>query len=98
MAYKILTSPDSEEDMDRAIKRYAEIKPSLAKQFTTELKAVRKYISKNPKSVQIRYKNTRIAYLKIFPYGLHYKFLNETIYITSLYNTSENPKKWGNRT
>lgn len=90
MAYKIYVSTDAELDIDKAITYYKDIKLSLAKDFLKEVKATRKYITKNPEKIQIRYSTIRIAFLKQFPFGIHFRIQNETIYILSVLHTSKN--------
>ena len=97
MAYKLVTSSQTERDIVKAIEWYIEIKKSVAKKFLAELKAVRKYIHQNPEKIQVRYSNVRIAFLKKFPYGLHYTFENETVTIIALFSTAEDPNKWDER-
>lgn len=91
MAYKIITSSKAESDVEKAIIHYKDIKVQLAKDFLSELKDTRKYIHENPKKIQVRYANIRIAFLKRFPFGVHYRFENKTISILSILHTSENP-------
>lgn len=97
MAYKLITTPETENDIVNAIEYYLDIRTELAKQFLIELKAVKKYIHKNPEKIQVRYKNIRIAFLKLFPYGIHFNFYNNTVTIIAVFATSDNPEKWENR-
>lgn len=97
MAYNLITSPEAEIDIERAVEWYVNISIELAQQFIIELKAAKNYIVNNPKKIQIRYKNTRVAFLKRFPYGIHYVFHKRTIVIVAVFNTAENPKKWNKR-
>lgn len=97
MAYKLITSPQTENDIEQAVEYYLDIRTELAKQFLTELKAVKKYIHKNPEKIQIRYKNVRVAFLKKFPYGIHFTFSQNTITIIAVFATADNPDKWNAR-
>ena len=73
MAYKLITSSKAEQDVEKAILYYKDIKIDLARDFLTELKATRKYIQKHPKKIQVRYANVRVAFLKRFPFGVHFR-------------------------
>ncbi|WP_070138328.1 type II toxin-antitoxin system RelE/ParE family toxin [Crocinitomix algicola] len=97
MAYKLITSPIADKDVEKAIKYYIETKTELAKAFLKEVRAVKKYLIKNPKKIQVRYSNVRIAFLKKFPYGIHFVFENDTIVIVGIFHTSKNPKNWKDR-
>lgn len=97
MDYNVITSPKAEVDIEQAVEWYVDISIELAQQFIMELKAAKNYIVKNPKKIQIRYNKTRIAFLKRFPYGIHYVFHKKTIVIVAVFNTAENPNKWKKR-
>lgn len=97
MAYNLITSLATEKDIDNAVEWYVDIRTDIARQFLAELKAVKKYISKNPEKIQIRYNNVRVAFLKNFPYGVHYTFDNSSIIIVAVFNTADDPEKWEER-
>lgn len=97
MAYNVITSPETEKDIENAVIWYIDIRKDLARQFLAELKAVIKFISHNPEKIQIRYQNVRVAFLKKFPFGVHFKCESNDITIIAVFNTSENPDKWKNR-
>jgi plasmid stabilization system protein ParE len=97
MGYKLITTPETENDIDKAVEWYVNIRKPVAKRFLTELHAVKRYIHKNPEKIADKYDNVRVAFLKKFPYGLHYTFNNNTIIIVALFHTSENPQKWNKR-
>ena len=98
MGYKLLASSQSERDTEKIIQYYIEIKPRLAKEFLGELKAIRKFIQKNPKKIQVRYADIRIAFLKKFPVGVHFKIIEDTVMILSILGTSEDSEKWNSLT
>ena len=98
MGYKLRASSQSESDTEKIVLYYLEIKPQLAKKFLTELKARRKYIQKNPKKIQVRYSDVRIAFLNKFPVGIHFKIIEDTVMILSILGTSEDSKKWNSLT
>lgn len=67
--------------------------------FLKDFKEKVKYISENALACEIRYENFRIAYLRKFPFGIHY-FYNEhknLIEIYSVFHTSRNPEQWKDR-
>ena len=94
MAYKLITSSKAEQDVEKAILYYKDIKIDLARDFLTELKATRKYIQKHPKKIQVRYANVRVAFLKRFPFGVHFRLEDKTISIAAILHTSGDPEKW----
>ncbi len=97
MAYNLITSPKAEVDIDQAVEWYVNISIKIAQRFILELKAAKCYILKNPKKIQIRYNKTHVAFLKNFPYGIHFVLNEKTIIIVAVFNTAENPDKWKKR-
>ncbi|OFY97247.1 MAG: hypothetical protein A3K10_06295 [Bacteroidetes bacterium RIFCSPLOWO2_12_FULL_31_6] len=97
MGYKLITTPETEKDIDQAVKWYVNTHKQTAKRFIAELRDVQKYIYKNPKKIAVKYNNIHVAFLKKFPYGIHYTFNDNMITIVALFHTSENPQKWNKR-
>jgi plasmid stabilization system protein ParE len=64
--------------------------------FLKDFKEKVKYIAENPLACEIRYENFRIAYLKKFPFGIHFKYNDEKniIEIYSVFHTSRDPEEW----
>ena len=54
-------------------------------------------VQKNPLKIQIRYNQTRVAFLQQFPYGVHFNIIENEIIIVAVFNTSQSPKKWSIR-
>jgi len=88
MAYDVILSSQIEDDIDEAIHYYKKISPELAKEFIQELRFTRDYVHHNPFYFQVRYSNIRIAFMKKFPYGIHYTVIQQSIYLVSLFHTS----------
>ncbi len=97
MAYKLNTSTGAYQDIEKAIIYYKDIKIQLAKNFLIELKAIRKYIQKHPKNIQVRYANIRVAFLKSFPFGVHFRLEDKTVTIVSILHTSQDDETWKER-
>src|SRR5690554_5015814 len=47
--------------------------------------------------IQIRYNQTRVAFLQQFPYGVYFNLIENEIIIFAVFNTSQSPKKWSKR-
>lgn len=54
-------------------------------------------ITENPKLFQKKYRETRIRYLKKFPFGIHYIFKDKTVEVLAVLHTSRSPKNWNKR-
>ncbi len=94
MGYSLIITNKAESDVDEATAYYFNIRKNLAKKFITELKTTVKYIQKNPDKIQIRYGNIRIAFLKAFPFGIHYTVASGTIIILAVFHTARDNEKW----
>lgn len=94
MAYKLNSSTKAELDINKAIEYYKDIDIQLAKDLLTELKATRQYIQKHPKKIQVKYANIRVAFLKRFPFGVHFRLEDKTISILAILHTSGDPENW----
>jgi len=66
----------------------------LIRDYLSELKATRRYIQKHPRKIQVRYSSIRIAFLKKFPYGIHFKIIDDSDVLLSILRTSEDSHKW----
>lgn len=97
--YKPILLPLAKQDIKKAARWYSTKKTGLGKRFTKVLRAEVKQICKHPKSVAIRYDNTRCAVLDAFPFMIHYT-IEETqkkIVVSAVFHTSQNPEKWSER-
>lgn len=67
--------------------------------FLKEIKKEVNQILKNPLAYEIRYADIRIAYVKKFPYGIHFEYLEleNQVNILAVLHTSRNPKIWKER-
>ena len=97
MVYKIYFSSRAERDLITSFEWYGEINRKVLKKFDSELDNVLKYIQQNPYQFQIKYDNVRIAFLKKFPFGIHYIVNEDKIFVNSLFHTSQNSENWINK-
>ncbi len=97
MKYELIISEIAETEISDAYIWYNFQKVNLGEVFRTELINAISNISKNPFAFQNRYKNIRIAYLKKFPYGIHFNVKENIITVISVFHSSRNPKIWENR-
>lgn len=94
MAYKVISSPKVEKDIETAIKFYADIQKSLAKRFLSELKSTLKNIPTRPYHYQIRYASVRLAHLKTFPYSIHFVIDKKSIIILAVFHMAMDSENW----
>jgi plasmid stabilization system protein ParE len=91
MKYQIIYHTDAENDIRNTKKWYKNQQIGLEKRFAIAVKETINYIVKNPLLFEIKYKNSRIAFTKVFPFGVHYHFDNNKITILTILHTSKNP-------
>ncbi len=99
MQYEIVYLPLVYEDIKEASVFYNSRIKGLGKEFVAVVKQEFKTILKNPYLFEIKYKNTRIAFIKRFPIGIHFEIQENTncIVVKGVYHTSRNTDSWKNR-
>jgi len=70
--YKVLYLDEVENDIAVAKQWYAEQQKKLNVRFTAAVKETLSNILKMPSAYAVRYRNIRIAHIKIFPYNVHF--------------------------
>lgn len=92
--YSLYISEAAELDIREAFLWYEEQKNSLGFTFEKHISKTFQNIQKNPLKIQIRYNQTRVIFLKKFPYGVHFNVLQNAIIIVAVFHTSQSPKRW----
>lgn len=93
MKCTVVYHTDAEKDIALAKKWYKEQVTGLEKRFAKAVKQTINHIIENPLLFEVRYKENRIAFTKVFPFGVHYGLdqNTNTIYILAVLYTSLNP-------
>lgn len=94
MRYKVSIAFVAELDIQEAKNHYKVALEGLELEFQNELDASVEYLKKNAQTVQIRYDDIRICFLKRFPYGIHFQLNGNQVLIVSFYAEADDPKKW----
>ena len=94
MSYSLVISDAAELDIREAFLWYEDQQVKLGLSFEKHISKTIDTIKKNPLKVQVRYNQTRVAFLKKFPYGVHFNINANEIIIIAVFHTSQNPKKW----
>lgn len=88
----------AQQEADEIFDYYGNINSTLALRFLEVLYAQLDVISENPELFQLKYKSTRVRYLRKFPFGIYYRIVDESfIEILSIIHTSRNPEIWKKR-
>ncbi len=99
MKYEIIYLPLVYEDIKETNDFYNSRKKGLGKEFVNTVKHEFGVILKNPLLFEIRYNNTRIAFTKRFPFGIHFEIQENTncIVVKGVYHTARNSEIWYHR-
>jgi len=97
MRYQLIIKKHAEQDAIEAALWYNEQKQGLGNEFLLSLDSKLENIKNNPSIYAVKYRETRVAYTKRFPYGIHYKVEKERIFVLAILHTSRNPKIWEQR-
>ncbi len=95
--YSLSISEAAELDIREAFLWYEDQKDNLGLAFEKHISKTIQNIQKNPLKIQVRYNQTRVAFLKKFPYGVHFNIIDNEITIIAVSHTAQNPKKWRRR-
>lgn len=96
MKYIVVYNTDAEQDIKKAKKWYKKQLQGLEKRFALSVKEAIHYIIDNPLLFEKKYRETRVVFTKVFPFGVHYHFNEDTktITILAILHTSINPDKY----
>ena len=94
MKYNLTITEAAEFDIKKSFLWYEEQKENLGFRFEKDISNVFHAIVENPLKIQIRYNCIRVAFLKTFPFGVHFIVVRNEITILAVFHTSMNPTKW----
>lgn len=92
--YTIQVSEFAENDLVESYSYYEEINPALADAFFLEADNMINSIAENPFLHQKFSHGYRIAFLKRFPFGIHFEVEKEQVFISAIFHTSRNPENY----
>lgn len=104
MTYSISIAEAAENDIREAFLWYEDQKDNLGSTFKNHVNKAIDSIQSNPLKTQVRYGNTRVFFLKKFPFGIHFQInamstdkQERHILIVAVFHSSQDPKKWTER-
>jgi mRNA-degrading endonuclease RelE of RelBE toxin-antitoxin system len=95
MAYNLVILPQAQEEIHKAFEYYEHLPVSVLTNFDNQLEQVYQNLEINP-FYQVRYKHLRAIPFKSFPFLVFFDVDqdNNTIYIYSVFHTSQDPSKY----
>jgi len=92
MNYSIKVEANAETDLLEAFLWFEEIQEGLGVRFENDFREAVSQLVRNPYNFQVRYDNTRIVFLKVFLFGIHYRIQGTQVQIASVFHTSRKPR------
>lgn len=87
----------AKEDIQEIVTYYDLKASSITDRFLERLFVEFNVIAETPELFQEKYRQTRVRYIKGFPYGIHYTFKEESVEVLAVLHTSRNPNFWKKR-
>lgn len=84
-------------DIQEIVDYYDGISSGITEKFLNQLYQSLDFLAEHPKKFQVKYRNTRVYYLKDFPFGIHYLERKDLVVVLAVLHTSRNPKVWKTR-
>lgn len=94
MKYHLIIKPGAALDLLESANWFEDQKERLGKRFLAAVDEKLAMVTENPLHYQVRYKTTRFALVKRFPYAIHYTVEEDTIYVLAVLSTHRNPREW----
>lgn len=90
--FSVKLEKDARFDLAEAYDWYTGKSEFLAKRFLASIRETIVFLETNPLLFQLAYKSFRQAPVKIFPYLLFYKIINQEVIIYRVFHTKRNPR------
>lgn len=97
MSYRLIIKSEAEQDLVQAALWYNEQRIGLGEEFLKVVGEKIKVIAENPYLFEVRYMEVRHAFIRRFPFAVHYLIEDKNIFVLAILHTSCNPKVWEKR-
>ncbi len=97
MDVELLISPEANQELEEAYSWYEERRQGLGEEFLSCVEATIQTIMRNPGLYAKIFKDYRRALIRRFPYAVYYEYIDNKIFVYSIFHTSKNPGKWKSR-
>lgn len=94
MSYNVSILQTAELDIREAFLDYNSKRDELGDAFEAEIKQEIEYLKQEAQTIQVRYANIRILFLKRFPFGIHFQLEGNDVLIVAVYAMKDDPAKW----
>jgi plasmid stabilization system protein ParE len=97
MAVELIIAPEAQQDLADAYGWYEARRPGLGEEFLGCVDASVEAICRMPEQQARVHEDYRRALVRRFPYCIFYEHAGETVYVYSVFHTSQDPQKWRER-
>lgn len=94
MSFKVEFTPEAESEIIDAFNWYEDQSFGLGGEFLRPVKQSEAALARNPQQYQILYKETRRAFLRRFPYALHYVVEADFVIVLACFHFRRDPTQW----
>lgn len=94
MTFRVKFEPEAESEIIDAFHWYEQQSYGLGGEFLRAVKQSESILTRNPYQYQVHYKELRHAYLRRFPYALHYIVEGDSVSVLSCFHFRRDPRKW----
>ena len=94
---ELLLRPAAAADLEGAFLWYEEQRPGLGDEFLAAVHATLDTIAESPHRFPVVHRDTRRALVRRFPYGVFYRFVDDTVFVVACFHASRDPKRWARR-
>ena len=98
MKYRVIVSPEAENDLKEAFSWYEDNRTGLGYDFLLQVDAGINFINRNPEIHPIEYRGTRKHLIKRFPYRIIYLVEEERIIVLAVLHGKRSPDLMKKRT
>lgn len=97
MPYNLIIKPLAEQEIKEALQWYEDQNKTLSHRLYKEIEDKFEKLKKTPEHYQKRYKEIRILFLNIFPYGFYYTIDKTIVNIHAFLRTKQDPQRINTR-
>jgi plasmid stabilization system protein ParE len=84
-------------DVEEAYDWYEAQREGLGDEFLAAVQAALESILNHPEAAPIVHRETRRLLLRRFPYGIHYRLIDEEVVVVACFHAKRNPRLWSTR-
>lgn len=84
-------------DVEEAYDWYEAQREGLGDEFLAAVQAALESILNHPEAAPIVHRETRRVLLRRFPYGIHYRLIDEEVVVVACFHAKRNPRLWSTR-